>query len=480
MPLFAPVVKLRKHSATSPTCLPPSTPLATCSTTNLSAAELNNNNTSFYHQSVPSGADASCPPPSSSNPEYQHQPYSAPSAPVQSTPPVYAYNQQGFDAVSLKLDNVITANDDGSFSGLESDLVVTHAQPVLRGGDARENNRRSKDKDKKTAAATRVVYFATWPLLCLAAQYSRRAYDKPSGAERHTHIEADWRRGTKAMMIKSVPLDDMNTIVFAIRGTQSFRDWTVNVRTDPKSPEGFLDDEGNLCHAGFLSVARRMVRPVARRLQELLRENPNRASCSLLITGHSAGGAVASLLYCHMLSLSQTVESELTHLRGFFKRVHCVTFGAPPVSLLPLETPRSPAYRKSCFFSFINEGDPVPRADRAARLAISSSEHSAIEQPFHNQAERKATKQEAARCALEGAHLVAISCRTPSHLRTSSKNRQNQQQQQQDSSIEACVTTDAELRIVVFGDPMMHSMDLYAQRIETLATNAVTAKLSTT
>ncbi|KAL1986129.1 hypothetical protein VTN96DRAFT_6781 [Rasamsonia emersonii] len=94
MPLFAPVVKLRKHSATSPTCLPPSTPLATCSTTNLSAAELNNNNTSFYHQSVPSGADASCPPPSSSNPEYQHQPYSAPSAPVQSTPPVYAYNQQ--------------------------------------------------------------------------------------------------------------------------------------------------------------------------------------------------------------------------------------------------------------------------------------------------------------------------------------------------------------------------------------------------
>ncbi|KAL1986130.1 hypothetical protein VTN96DRAFT_6782 [Rasamsonia emersonii] len=171
-------------------------------------------------------------------------------------------------------------------------------------------------------------------------------------------------------MIKSVPLDDMNTIVFAIRGTQSFRDWTVNVRTDPKSPEGFLDDEGNLCHAGFLSVARRMVRPVARRLQELLRENPNRASCSLLITGHSAGGAVASLLYCHMLSLSQTVESELTHLRGFFKRVHCVTFGAPPVSLLPLETPRSPAYRKSCFFSFINEGDPVPRADRAYVLSL--------------------------------------------------------------------------------------------------------------
>lgn len=80
----------------------------------------------------------------------------------------------------------------------------------------------------------------TYPLLCLAAQYSERVYTRPTGAERETHIEADWRQGTKAMVLKSVPIDDMNTVVFAIRGSQTFMDWAVNFRPAPSSPRGFL------------------------------------------------------------------------------------------------------------------------------------------------------------------------------------------------------------------------------------------------
>ena len=80
----------------------------------------------------------------------------------------------------------------------------------------------------------------TFPLLCLAAQYSERVYTKPSGQEKEVHLDADWRSGTKAMVIKSVPMDDMNTIVFAIRGTQTFMDWAVNLNSAPASPEGFL------------------------------------------------------------------------------------------------------------------------------------------------------------------------------------------------------------------------------------------------
>jgi len=80
----------------------------------------------------------------------------------------------------------------------------------------------------------------TFPLLCLAAKYSERVYTKPAGQEKETHVEADWRLGTKAMVIKSVPMDDMNTIVFAIRGTQTFMDWAVNLKSAPVSPEGFL------------------------------------------------------------------------------------------------------------------------------------------------------------------------------------------------------------------------------------------------
>jgi hypothetical protein len=65
-------------------------------------------------------------------------------------------------------------------------------------------------------------------------------YTKPRGQEKETHVDADWKMGTKAMVIKSVPMDDMNTIVFAIRGSQTFMDWAVNLNSHPASPEGFL------------------------------------------------------------------------------------------------------------------------------------------------------------------------------------------------------------------------------------------------
>ena len=57
-----------------------------------------------------------------------------------------------------------------------------------------------------------------------------------------------------------------------------------------------------------------MIKPVAARLRSLLEENPSRSTCSLLMTGHSAGGAVASLLYSHMLA--EDVGSELNVMTG--------------------------------------------------------------------------------------------------------------------------------------------------------------------
>jgi hypothetical protein len=42
------------------------------------------------------------------------------------------------------------------------------------------------------------------------------------------------------MVIKSLPMDDMNTIVFAVRGTQTFMDWAVNLKTAPAFADGFL------------------------------------------------------------------------------------------------------------------------------------------------------------------------------------------------------------------------------------------------
>lgn len=42
------------------------------------------------------------------------------------------------------------------------------------------------------------------------------------------------------MVMKSVPIDDMNCIVFAIRGSQTFMDWAVNLNSAPVAPTDFL------------------------------------------------------------------------------------------------------------------------------------------------------------------------------------------------------------------------------------------------
>ena len=45
-----------------------------------------------------------------------------------------------------------------------------------------------------------------------------------------------------------------------------------------------------------------------------------------------------------------------------------------------------------------------------------------------------------------------------------------------DSDVQAVVSDDQQLRSIVYGDPTMHAMKLYASRVEQLATLAVTAK----
>ncbi|QSS61090.1 vegetative cell wall protein gp1 [Histoplasma capsulatum] len=445
------------------------------------------------------------------------------------------------DLLSGKLDEVIASIDGQEFSGMEKDLRVSYLppQPSLRGGDSgggrpfRVRKRRtypssinyfskvyhyanSRLPDSLTPLR---LYIPTYPLLCLAARFSQRVYNKPTGAERETRVEADWRLGTKAMVIKSEPVDNMNVIVFAIRGTNSFRDWATNMHSDPVSPENFLDDRGNLCHAGFLSVARRMVKPVALRLQQILDDNPSRIAYSLIITGHSAGGAIASLLYMHMLS--GTVKSELIRMRDFFKRVHCITFGSPPVSLLPLQKPVGPGrdrFQKWLFFSFVNEGDPVPRADKAyvrslldlyispapplprppsATPGENISQKSAsarLQQKLYRLGGRKAASdskrnKRSTKDDWENDHdpMPTVVWKTPpSSLCTAGNlillrggDMEKQKNNLQDGVYaEAFLMKDDDLRDVVFGDPMMHIMELYEQRIEILATNAVTARFS--
>ncbi|KAF2834366.1 alpha/beta-hydrolase [Patellaria atrata CBS 101060] len=413
------------------------------------------------------------------------------------------------DVIASKLNAVITLIDEEGFSGEEKDLIVYSTSPGSYGPSAEPTRALTPGGTTKPVGSNYFskvwlytnsrlpphlppfkIYLPTYRMLCLAAQYSEAVYKTPTNPiERETHIEADWRAGTKAMTLKSLPLDDMNTIVFAIRGSQTFMDWAVNFRPAPSSPRGFLDDEGNLCHSGFLGVAKKMVAPVAARLKGLLEGDPNLATYSLLITGHSAGGAVAQLLYAHMLST--TVQSDLNHLTGFFKRVHCITFGAPPVSLLPLDKPHSLKYRKSLFYSFVNEGDPVPRADKKVVKSLLSLYAS----PTPGACGSTALLPAEVSKPPKGTKIRNSRLHWPSHpqrpprpsplptwtvppstlscggrlvlLRAMHGTR----------DVEAVQVTDEQLRKVVFGDPVCHMMSLYARRVEILATLAVTGRL---
>ncbi|KAG8627529.1 hypothetical protein KVT40_005012 [Elsinoe batatas] len=358
------------------------------------------------------------------------------------------------------------------------------------------------------------AYMETYRLLSIAARYSLSAYTPPSqsstsASEIESHIPASFLTGTKAMVLKSIPVDNQNTLVFAIRGSSSFADWAVNFRPAPASPSGFLDDAENYCHSGFLSVARSMVRPVAARLRELLEQDPSRCNSSLLITGHSAGGAVAALLYAHMLS--QSVESELTILTNVFRRVHCVTFGGPPVSLLPLTKPNFERYRKWCFFGVINQGDPVVRASKEyvaslARLWLASVPAPRPAEPEHPKKTGKMEKGKKGdekgkkKCAKGLLKVVksmadlraAGQAESPRPLvkpvwnvppaQLSCAGRLVLLREKpgsvgtEDHMVEACAVTDEMLRGVIFGEAAMHSMSLYARRTEMLAFRAVTGR----
>ncbi|KAI5865323.1 alpha/beta-hydrolase [Durotheca rogersii] len=467
-----------------------------------------------------------------------------------------------YDQIYSNFNNVMTLIDRDKYVGNEADLFMYQPQPAapppnetleqtavsrktpVRKGK-KEKERSSKGQNAITSSlASRGyfakvelytnaklpldlpplrLYFTTYPLICLAAQYAERVYENPRGAERDAHIDADWKTGAKAMRIKSVPMDHMDTIVFAVRGTATFMDWAVNLNTAPAAPAGFLDDEKNFCHAGFLSVARKMIAPVASRLRYLLEENPRRCSYSLLITGHSAGGAVASLLYAHMLASSKGASSELNNLTGCFKRVHCITFGAPPVSLLPLQKPNKPELRKAVFLSFVNEGDPVARADKAyvkslLELLVAPppteakglrKEPTTSKTPYSKHGKSHAKRSSTISVASKTSKAPAKTSRSSHSLTRAGKpkpsgpvwkvpqstlsnagqivvlrsrdsntniKRERSVEERLKEGVSARVATDEQLRGQIWGDPVCHVMKLYAGRVEQLAVDAVTAR----
>ncbi|RDW78985.1 lipase family protein [Aspergillus mulundensis] len=183
-------------------------------------------------------------------------------------------------------------------------------------------------------------------------------------------IDASLRDGTvkaTSLRLLSPEKDSLPMLlVVAIRGsTSKRRDWTINFDDIGQGTDGagFLDS--NDCtyqvHGGYLECAKGMVEKVSEAISCILSNSEADHSVDrdiqLLFTGHSAGGAVASLLYAHMIS---SYTSTLANLHPRFTSIDCIVFGSPPVS-----KPGLTSYSQtSTFLSIINEGDPVPRMDK--------------------------------------------------------------------------------------------------------------------
>ncbi|EFQ25981.1 vegetative cell wall protein gp1 [Colletotrichum graminicola M1.001] len=366
------------------------------------------------------------------------------------------------------------------------------------------------------------LYMPTWPILCMAAQYAERVYDNPKGAERDAHVSADWRTGTKAMVIKSVPMDHVGTIVFAIRGSASVQDWAVNLKAEPVPPAGFLDDPGNSCHAGFLDVARKTAiidvtdnssaLRKSRALQKALDKFTNVTTETHFSRRHVGPGTFS------LNRLKRRYFDGVTRLRPeYFVPEYTVR-------RLPLQRPDRPELRKSLFLTFVNEGDPVPRADKAyvkSLLELFAAPPPRESKPAISALvvgggqEKKKKTDAGSRLAAKASKMsltqAAKGCRDSSDRDGGSDGSRRRRRpvwnlppstlsspgrivvlrsgdpkarvkdrktvaERLDEGVVAQTVTDEELRRVVWGDPVCHVMRLYSGRIETLAVGAVTGK----
>ena len=156
-------------------------------------------------------------------------------------------------------------------------------------------------------------------------------------------------------------------LVVAVRGTVlgSIGDHIVNANGRGESA-GWLfpaDAPGAVeAHAGFLSAAKALEPFVRQNLERLVASRhsesfPYRDVKHVLFTGHSAGGAVASLLF-----LRHVLRAPMDHPGLTFSSI---TFGSPPVVRPTIADLISSTEARGLVLSVVNEYDLVPRTDAA-------------------------------------------------------------------------------------------------------------------
>jgi len=120
-------------------------------------------------------------------------------------------------------------------------------------------------------------------------------------------------------------------------------------------------------HRGFAQCARTLIPIFAQQISSLL-ANGYAGDIELVMTGHSAGAAVATLIYAHLL----TNMHKYPMLSDAKLRLSCITFGGPPIFGSPvtqtLAAREAQLPRRGLLLAIVTEGDIIPRMDAAYRM----------------------------------------------------------------------------------------------------------------
>ncbi|RYP56593.1 hypothetical protein DL769_009904 [Monosporascus sp. CRB-8-3] len=199
----------------------------------------------------------------------------------------------------------------------------------------------------------------TWRLIELAARESTDVYYK-SVKLSPNYPGFELKPGQDLKRILGTVTD--RVLVVSIRGSVSITDWLVNGNGEPIFSED-LGEATAKYHKGFLAIAEAMQERLAERilatvakLKSQMPEAPE--DIDLLLTGHSAGGAMAQLFYA--VAALESSRRAIAAMAPDFRRVHCIVIGAPPITTIPIDPPRRDPFQSGTFLSIINEGDPVP------------------------------------------------------------------------------------------------------------------------
>ncbi|MCJ1400342.1 hypothetical protein MMC11_003547 [Xylographa trunciseda] len=220
---------------------------------------------------------------------------------------------------------------------------------------------------------------------CARAVYNSNTepYERGYIISRLSHVSPSLNGVVKATTFHTIGRDSLiiatdrllPALVISIRGTSRIIDWLINLNSGLQDANLALDDEALSTplplmrdfstHAGFANAAAALESAVTTQIRSVLKAGKIE---HVLFTGHSAGGAVASLLFLRFLSVAARDYPSM--------RFSCITFGSPPVvtpdisDIFKYIRKDDQHDRLGLTLAFVNEGDLVSRLDKDYVLSI--------------------------------------------------------------------------------------------------------------